>query len=52
MFLLPQSVHDAWSLVKTLIDVPILPPKAYEHRTSAELQKQFVNQARTFLEKQ
>lgn len=47
-----KGIKDSWSLLKTLIDVPTLPPKAYEHRTSLGFQKDFVNQARSFLEQQ
>ncbi len=45
-----QGVCECWSLLKQLVDVPRLPPRAYEQRTQPMLQKAFVLQARHYLE--
>ena len=45
-----QNIADCWSLLKTIVDVPRLPPAAYNHRSSPSMQKAFVMQARHVLE--
>ncbi|KAL5467639.1 hypothetical protein EMCRGX_G031900 [Ephydatia muelleri] len=45
-----KNIAECWALVKTLLDIAILPPEAYKHRTSASTQQQFVAQARSYLE--
>ncbi len=45
-----QGVCECWALLKQLVDVPNLPPRAYEQRSHPMLQKAFVQQARQYLE--
>lgn len=45
-----KNIAESWTLVKTLLDIPILPPDAYKHRTSPAMQQQFSAQARLYLE--
>lgn len=46
-----KNVQDAWSLLKTLVDIPCLPPPAYEKRSEPAIQKTFMSQARFHLER-
>lgn len=50
-FLLIQNVAECWALLKTMVDIPTLPQKAYEHRSNTVMQRAFVTQARQYLEK-
>lgn len=43
-------ITECWSLLKTLVDVPNLPPRAFECLASPTQQKAFVTQARHHLE--
>jgi hypothetical protein len=45
-----QNVAECWALLKTMVDIPTLPQKAYEYRNTAAMQKAFVTQARHHLE--
>ncbi|CAI8034729.1 Nuclear pore complex protein Nup93 [Geodia barretti] len=45
-----KSVHDCWSLVKALVDIPSLPPAAHTLRSSPSLQLPLLSQARHHLE--
>ena len=45
-----QSVHQCWSLLKTMVDIPSLPPAAHTLRSSPSLQLPLLVQARRYLE--